>query len=88
MSLPDVIWSLFEERLLCVTSAPNTGLFNPYNSVEMALDRPNADKIRRKNLWRYGRLFSAVAEVVARWRGAGLARMPVFRRAFHQRGPA
>lgn len=53
MSLPDAIWTLFDEQLFSVPSCSTTGLFNPYSSVEPKLDRDDADKIRRENLRRY-----------------------------------
>lgn len=81
MPLPDAIWSLFKEQLFPVASCQMTGLFNPYNSVELALDRPNADKIRRKNLRRYLDCFRRSPKLLLvgeapGWRGCRFSGVP------------
>jgi hypothetical protein len=48
MSLPNVIWSFFEEQPFRVAFSSIIGLFNAYISVELMMDLPNADKIRKK----------------------------------------
>ena len=51
----DDVWSLFENRLFTVPSTWDgpAPLFNQYHDRDLRVDRPDADAVRRGNLFRY-----------------------------------
>jgi uracil-DNA glycosylase len=81
MTLPDQIWDLFKTHLFPVPSCPCSGLFNAYKSVDLTLDQPGADQIRRNNLRAYVDQFKQRPTLVLvgeapGWRGCRMSGVP------------
>jgi uracil-DNA glycosylase len=79
----DDVWSLLEKRIFPIPSVKDgqTPLFNQYNDADPDVDLPNAEIIRRGNLFDYLESFSerpniAVIGEAPGWRGCRFSGVP------------
>ena len=81
--LLEALWSFFEEDIFWIRSSQDESslLFNPYQDLIPEVDLPNADQLRRENLYRYLASMSGwppclVVGEAPGWRGCRFSGIP------------